>query len=67
MILMMSALILQPLLGKSLELHFNFEQTLSIITAVLVIATLLSLVLDKKRIINDKRQPNSIPNLTKEV
>lgn len=48
MILMMSALILQPLLGKSLELHFNFEQTLSIITATLVIATLLSLVLDKK-------------------
>ncbi|KTD41811.1 MFS transporter [Legionella parisiensis] len=61
MILMMSALILQPLLGKSLELHFNFEQTLSIITAALVIATLLSLALDKKHIMKDEINPNSMP------
>lgn len=47
MILMMSALIQQPLLGKLLELHFNFEQTLSVITVALVVATILSLALDK--------------------
>ncbi|KTD62510.1 MFS transporter [Legionella spiritensis] len=47
MLLMMSAPLLQPLVGKLLELEFNFEQALSIIVITLVAAVFLSLGLDK--------------------
>ncbi|WP_058503362.1 MFS transporter [Legionella nautarum] len=50
MILMFSAPLLQPLVGKLLELNFHFTQALSIILLVLVINIIVSLGLDKKGI-----------------
>lgn len=48
MILMSSAPLLQPLVGKLLELKFHFTQALSIILIVLVINIIVSFGLDKK-------------------
>ncbi|WP_160149850.1 MFS transporter [Legionella beliardensis] len=48
MILMMSAPILQPLIGKLLELNFNFKQALSLIAMMLITATFLALRLSNK-------------------
>lgn len=48
MLLMSSAPLLQPLIGKLLELNFTFPQALSVIFFLLVLSILLSFGLDKK-------------------
>jgi MFS family permease len=48
MILMASAPVLQPLIGKCLELNYSFPQALTIIEMALIAATVLSFSLDRK-------------------
>lgn len=48
MLLMASAPLLQPLVGKLLELNCSFPQALSVIFLLLVLTVLLSFGLDKK-------------------
>ncbi|QBR85049.1 MFS transporter [Legionella israelensis] len=53
MILMSSALLLQPLIGKMLFLGFSYPQALSLLIIVLGVAVVLSFYLDRKKRLNN--------------